>query len=301
MARHSPHHREAPVISELTPIHDAVDGGLSAGRVEGWIDEDACIAYARSTDDPNEAYEQGRAVPLLLTAALMHASFEENWRRLDWSSITNAGNSVHASTDVHVHRHPTPGMAVSWDVTFHSAVQTTAGVLLTQKQSLSTVEGDPLLDVYWSSIWKAATIDPECGPSLVPHVFPEAARERPIGTYTKYIEADQGFRFGGASGDRVGHAIDDMQARSEGFKGKILQGMCTLAICSGGVIAQAAGGDPNRLRRFAGRLARPTYPKQDIRVEMFDAGRTDDGGRIVVFEALQGDIAVIKHGWAVID
>ena len=111
------------------------------------------------------------------------------------------------------------------------------------------------------------------------------------------MSRDQGYRYGGASGDRPDHALDDEAAKAEGFPGKILQGMCTFAMCSGAVIAEA-GGDPGRLRRLAGRFASPVRPGHELVVDLYEAEPCQDGARALVFEATCDGDTVIKHGRA---
>ena len=168
---------------------------------------------------------------------------------------------------------------------------------MTQQLLVRTEAGVPLVEHLWSTLHIGGTIDADLGPRLADHTFPPSARSRPIRSMTFDVTVDQGFRYAGASGDRIGHSIDDEIARSEGYPGKLVQGMCSFAMCSGAVVA-IAGGDPARLRRLAGRFARPLFPNQQLVVECYDGGRTDDGLQIVVFEAQAGGETVIRHGWA---
>jgi hypothetical protein len=43
------------------------------------------------------------------------------------------------------------------------------------------------------------------------------------------------------------------------------------------------------------------FPNQRLSVSCYDAGRTAEGRRVVVFEAQAGGQTVIKHGWAELD
>jgi hypothetical protein len=40
------------------------------------------------------------------------------------------------------------------------------------------------------------------------------------------------------------------------------------------------------------------FPRRRLLVEVFDAGRTEDGGRILAFEATSDGVVVLKHGRA---
>ena len=191
-----------------------------------------------------------------------------------------------------------PGMAVRWRATTYSAKQTSAGVLVTIRVAVSDMEGDLLVEHFWSSLRIGGIIDGDVGADTDDHLFPEQARERLIGTHTVDVTGDQAFRYAGVSNDHNPHAMDDEAARGEGLPSKIIQGMCTLSMCGGGVVKIGAGGDPRLLRRLAGRFSSPVFPYHPLVVEIFDAGRTHDGGRALAFEATQRGATVIKHGRA---
>ncbi len=136
------------------------------------------------------------------------------------------------------------------------------------------------------------------GPKLAPHDFPDDARDKPLGTHGYDVPFDQTYRYAGVSHDHAAIHMTDAAAQGMGFPSKFLQGLCTFSICSGAVVKFAADGDPDRLRRFAGRFAAPVFPNSRVEVQVYDAGRNDAGNRIAVFEASVGDTMVKKHGWA---
>jgi acyl dehydratase len=92
--------------------------------------------------------------------------------------------------------------------------------------------------------------------------------------------------------------MDDEIAREQGYPSKILQGMCTFALCSRAVVGIGASGDPRRLRRLAGRFSAPAFPRHDLDVEVYDAGAVGGGRRALAFEATQEGVTIIKHGRA---
>jgi acyl dehydratase len=112
------------------------------------------------------------------------------------------------------------------------------------------------------------------------------------------VDRDQTFRYAGVSSDHIGHAIDDAVAHSEGYPSKILQGLCTFAMCSGALVDIAAGSDPRRLRRLAGRFSAPTFPGRELAFAVYDVGRTREGYVALAFEASQDGVTVVKHGRA---
>jgi acyl dehydratase len=274
--------------------------GTTWERYTGRIDADAAVAYALATNDPNEVYVRGGAVPPLYTTSIVLPSLEGSMRQgIPAGAIAGDNGSVHGEHDAYFHHPVEPGMALQWRATTHSAKQTRAGVLVTQRILLSDMADVPLVEHYWSSVFVGGTTIPaDLGPDLRDHTFPEEARTRPVGTYTFDVTRDQAFRYAGASGDHAPHAIDDEAARADGYRSKIMQGLCTFSMCTGAVVKVTADGDPGRLRRFAGRLAAPMYPRQQLTVELYDAGRTEDGGQAIAFEASSNGVVIIKHGRA---
>ena len=121
---------------------------------------------------------------------------------------------------------------------------------------------------------------------------------RPCGSFTFEVDADLPYRYGGVSGDRPLHSLNERAAQSEGFPRKILQGMCTFAMCGSAVVAELAAGRPERLRRLAGRFASPVLTGGQLVVEFYDAGTSPEGDRIVAFEATSAGATVVKHGRA---
>lgn len=77
------------------------------------------------------------------------------------------------------------------------------------------------------------------------------------------------------SGDRNPLHSDPAYARMGGFDQPILHGLCTYGFSGRALLAEIAGGAPERFRAMSGRFSRPVYPGQALTVEMW---RTDDGG-----------------------
>jgi acyl dehydratase len=289
-------------MDELDVPSDAgspvVPVGASYRTYTGRIDAGAAIAFALATNDPNPACTKGEAVPPLFTASLILAAEHEAVRAsAPPAAIRGTRTAVHGRHEVRFHAPVVAGTAVEWQATTLSATRTPAGAMVTQRIVVRTPQGAPLVEHLWSTLYIGGTIDAEAGPAVADEPFPPEARHRPIGSTTFDVTIDQSFRYAGVSGDRNAHSIDDEVAREQGFPGKLVQGLCTFAMCSGAVVEQT-GGDPGRLRRLAGRFARPLFPDQELVVRCYDGGRTARGDEVVVFEATAAGETVIKHGWA---
>jgi len=272
--------------------------GQEYGPADGRIDADAVLAYAHAIDDPNPVYESTDKVHPLYTVSLVLPTYlVAQGDSVEPGAIEGVRGGVHGEHDTVVHRPLRAGVDVTWNVTTHSAAQTPAGVLISQRIVLSDAEG-PAIEHYWSTLMIGGKISEPLGPALADHTFPDDARTRPLGQHAFGIARDQAFRYGGASGDRALMHIDDEAARRAGFPSKFMQGLCTFAMCAAAVVKVAADGDPDRVRRLACRFSAPVFPGNDVVVDVFDAGRSEQGGREIAFEATSAGQTVIRHGRA---
>jgi acyl dehydratase len=264
-----------------------------------YVDADAVLAYALATNDPNPLCNSGEVVSPLYTATLVVNGFRSTMSRaVPSGAITGTRASVHGMHDVHYFAPVVPGTKVICTGRHYAVRQTGAGVAITTELDVLDLDHQLLVRHYWTGMDVGATVDGEFGESPPDHQFPDSARAKPIDSFIMDITADQGFRYGGASGDRNDHAINDEVARAEGFPSKIVQGLCTFAMCSGAVLKLVGEGDPARLTRLAGRFSSPVFPRQQLKVDLFDAGVSAEGRQLVAFEATSNGTTVVKHGRA---
>jgi acyl dehydratase len=261
------------------------------------VDADAVYAFARATNDDTERYARGDAVPPLFTSqfvlgAQLYASVETNPE----PEVDNFSISLHGEHDVFFHRPIRPGMELQSGFEFVSARQRPGGVAATSRFTLSDEEGLLAVEHYWTNFYVLGTIAADVGAPPPNHTFDEGARRRPFGSTTVTVDRDQTYRYAGVSHDHAPHAIDEAAAWREGYPAKILQGLCTFALCSVALVDLVAERDPNRLRRLAGRFSAPVLAGREFVVDVYDAGITADGGRSLAFEAVQDGVVVIKHG-----
>jgi acyl dehydratase len=279
------------LVTELQPIFP------STATHEDTVDEDAVAAFALATNDSNPRYLNGQAVPPLFTATLILETSGESQRvGVGLDDISGSKGSVHGQHDVHFHGKVLPGMGLRSRGSTLCARQTKSGVLVVQRIVVMDSVGSPLLEHFWSNFHVGATIPKELGPAPADHTFPEEARQRPVARKVVPVDRDQAFRYAGVSGDHAGHAISDDIAKIEGYPSKILQGMCTFGLASGALVDLLVDGDPSRLCRLAVRFARPTFPRKDLEVNIYDVGTTEERRKVFAFEGVQDGVTVLKHG-----
>ena len=118
---------------------------------------------------------------------------------------------------------------------------------------------------------------------------PEAARDRPLGSYPISPEQAALYRL---TGDRHHIHIDPDAARAAGLGRPVLHGLCTLGLAAREVAA-AAGAHPAELRSLRARFAAPVWPGDALGL----VGAVPERG-CVRFEGRVGDRVVLAAGHA---
>jgi acyl dehydratase len=262
------------------------------------IDPARAVAYAAATNDDNEAYTSGRLVPPVF--AVVPAFDVVGEVGAEVIPPENLLSLVHGEQDIHLHRPLVPGMALHSRGTFLAARAGSTGTRITTRVDSTDDDGELVAEQYFTIFLRGLTDAQSAGPDKPDHTFPDEARDKVVGTCTIHVDDDQTFRYRDASGDMNPIHVDDEIARSVGLPGKILHGLCTMAMTSQAVIRTVAGGDPAKLKRIAVRFAANVLPGNDVETTIYDAGERD-GRRCYAFEATSAGATVIKNGWAEVD
>ena len=112
----------------------------------------------------------------------------------------------------------------------------------------------PTPSEWWTTVYLGVSCQP-VGEPAPDRSFPDAVRQRPLGTYVVDVDAGMARRYAEVSGDWSPHHFDAEAARRSGPARPFLHGLCTIALCVQGVVDTVTGGDPDRVRRprFASR------------------------------------------------
>jgi len=194
---------------------------------------------------------------------------------------------------MHFHQPLVPGMQLSTTGEGHSVRVARSGTWVTVRVMSADEGGEPVLEQFATMFVRGMTGGKSWGSDRPDHTFVEEARGWRLGTVTRFVDADQTFRYAAASGDDNRIHVDDAFAKSVQLPGIIMHGLCTMAMCGAMVIDEVADGDPARLARLAVRFSKPAFPGHELSVAMFDAG---DG--VVCFEAANAGRLVVKNGRA---
>jgi acyl dehydratase len=259
------------------------------------IDPDRSIAFSEAINDPIAEHTTGKSVtPMFSVVPIYNCMFQavdavtpEDLRPL----------IVHGSHDIHIQRplrvgstlHARAQVTGLHAVSVGTAVSVRIDVLddhearVSQQWAIALVRGAATTLDDGTAVPK---VDLTGDAGLASTGVVDARRE------TSLLSADQTRRFSKASGDTNAVHLDDDVARSVGFDGVILHGLCTMGIASGAAMTVCCATDPRRLRRLAVRLAAPAYPHGELTSEFKRLGEHRYGLETVTSTG----VAVIRRG-----
>lgn len=277
--------------------------GQATPAVESSSDPGEIAAFALAINDDNPLYADGRAVPPTYAVVPGLKPFLASTLSPDHEAIAGGRSGGHGETDLYIHRPLKPGEVLRTTGEPGAAVTNRGGLNLFSRVASVDEAGELVYEHFWSVIYLGEVTGGNQGRQLADHTFPEEARSRRVGSMVLRTTADQTFRYAGASGDRAVIHVDDRAARAMtgDDRGKFLQGLCTLGVTSRALVALAAGGEPDRIRRIAVRFARYAFPGDEITVSVYDAGPVDGGRHAFAFEAESGGQTVLRHGRVEVD
>ena len=201
---------------------------------------------------------------------------------------------VHGAHDIRFVNPIRVGATLSASATVVGVRAVRAGVAISVRILVSDDRGAITSEQWASAIVRGETFAGAVG-TAVPQVdlTPESAQpvERTVLTL---LAKDLPRRFADVSGDRHPLHLDDLAARSAGFDGVIMHGLCTMGLVSSAVAETACRGRAARLARLAARFTAPAYPQGTLMTTVRELG----GGRHEVTAATADGMVVIRKALA---
>jgi acyl dehydratase len=236
------------------------------------VTEEALRAYAEATGGPS-AGPVFAIVPAWETipAASRSVATDQARRRI-----------VHAAQDIHLHAPIEAGMSLVTTATPIGIFDRRSGTALVIRAE-SRADGQLVAEQYVTELFRGLEASDDRG-EPAPDV-PDGARDGEPREATFAVARDQAERYADASGDHNPIHLDDEAARAVGLPGRILHGLCTMAL-AGRAVAQVAGREPSRL---AVRFSAPVALGATVTTRVWPD---------LSFEATAGEATVLKGGWA---
>jgi acyl dehydratase len=249
--------------------------------------------YAAATKDPSPRVQAGQAVPpVAVVTTIWEAQVAGRAAAVPELLQTSGTGGVHGEHEVLLHRPIVAGEPLRVSVVGHGSRPAGRNSLSTLHYLVRDASDALIAEQWWTTVYLNTTCE-TTGAAPPEHLFPEGARERPIGDWVVAVDEQMARRYAEVSGDWSAHHFDIAAAQRSGFDRLFIHGLCVMALCAQGVVALVAGGDPERVRRIAVRFAAPTFLGEQLRMRLFDAGPLG-----YAFEAESGGSAVITHGRA---
>jgi acyl dehydratase len=208
--------------------------------------------------------------------------------------------AIHVLQDSRFHRPIRAGEPVVTRARIAQVRQTGAGALVTScVETLDSASGAPLVTSWTGAMFLRETVDG--GPAThmePPELRPDAGVVVPAPARLA-LETSPGLAHRYSECAAIWNPIhtERAAARAIGLPDIILHGTCTWALAGQALVQAAAGGDPRRLKRLAGRFKGMVFPGD--RLEL-DYGRSSPGIWQFAVRTPRGELA-ITHGVAEFD
>ncbi len=213
------------------------------------VTEAAVQAYAEATDDV-----AGGPVFAVVPA----------WRTIAPASRSVAQGDVrryvvHYEQDLRLHRPIAPGMTLVSRATPIALLPRPNGTSLVIKTETRDSDGELVNEQYITEFFRGVTAEEGVGERAPDHRL-EVDGEPPLAEVTYAVADDQTVRYAAASGDDFAIHLDDGFARQVGLPGRIVHGLCTMALAGRAVLEAAGVDDPRTVTRDRGPLLSTAVP-----------------------------------------
>ncbi|MGZ0193320.1 MAG: MaoC/PaaZ C-terminal domain-containing protein [Acidimicrobiales bacterium] len=209
---------------------------------------------------------------------------------------------VHATHDVIVHRLVRPGDRLSTQLSIVGMTDISSGAKVTTRLTTVDQHGLPVATTTQDAIYLGVPTDnvDQPDPALPPVIQGSERRGDPIMTT---VDVAAGAAHVYTECARIWNPIhtDRSVARAAGLPDIILHGTATLAHGITAVVNHRADGDPELVRRVAGRFAAMVELPSTITVKVWPGNKTPDGNITVPFEVYNSaGVAAVKDGLVVL-
>jgi acyl dehydratase len=255
--------------------------GSSGEELRYEVTEEALQAYADATGDvPGGPVFAVVPVFAAIAPASRAVASDEARKR-----------AVHYEQDMLLHRPLEAGMALVSRATPVALLGRPNGTSLVIRTETRTEDGE-LVNEQWVTEFFRGVETAESRGERAPDHRLEADGD-PIAEIAYRVADDQTERYAAASGDDFAIHLDDEFARAVGLPGRIVHGLCTMALAGRAVLEGAGVADPRAVKRLAVRFSAPLFPGETVTTRVWQVA----GG--YGFESLNGEGApVLKDGRA---
>lgn len=236
------------------------------------VDFDRVRAFAAATNDAYPGYEHREIAPPLFAVVADRDAVLTSHALVMSRRNPPPFQRLHGEHDIFYERPLRPGTIVwSKAALIGVRVRSSGSTVLFEEQ---TRDAGGILNRQYRLIFMPGIVKGEDAGVEAPSFHPpvECLAGTPLHTVIYRTDSDQTFRYAAASGDWSRFHIDEEFARSLGYPGIMIQGLCTMAFVGRAVVESCCGGDPARLKRFAVRFSRPVRPGDTLMTDIWSEG-----------------------------
>ncbi len=245
------------------------------------VTDEALQAYAAATDDVpgGPVFAILPVWETIAPASRAVAADEEVRKRV-----------VHYEQDLHLHRPLEAGMELVSTATPVALLGRPNGASLVIRTETRTASGELCNEQYVTEFFRGVEAAESVGERAPDHRLETGGD--PLAQVELPVAHDQTVRYAAASGDDFAIHLDDEFARSVGLPGRIVHGLCTLALAGRSVLQAAGVDDPRAVRRLAVRFSAPLFPGATLTTSVWGANGAygftslDGGGNAVLKDGL---------------
>lgn len=225
------------------------------------------LAYAEATGDPNPLYREEK-FPLVPPLSAVRYCRDILFGILEEPELNaNMVMLVHGEQEMKFFRPIRVGDLLCPRATITSIEEKSSGETISIQMDLYA-DGEVISQARALMFIRGEKMASE-GEKKEPKTPWKPSKETPDFTFDISVDKDQPIRYGHASLDINPIHMDENFARQAGLPGNILQGLCTMAFASQGVVQKAAQGDVTRLKGLKVRFAKPVLPGDKLQVQGF--------------------------------
>jgi acyl dehydratase len=259
------------------------------------VSSSRAAAYAAATNDANPLYDRLGIAPPVFAAVLSWDVLVASITELVGGEIP--AHVIHRAQDMHLYRPLPLEQDVSVSARTASIQTMPSAAQVCTHLAASDSRGELLFEIYCTTLLGGVGIPAVSAPGARRDRWPRATRSALPDRVVVHVDDDQPCRYSDASGDSSPIHLDDDAARAVGFPGRILHGLCAMAMCGAALVRVKAAGDPTRLRRLGVRFSAPIFPGDDMHLAIFEAGSMP-GTTAVCFEVKTGVKTALRDGVA---
>jgi acyl dehydratase len=257
------------------------------------VTAEAIRRYAAATDDGSPAAREGRIAPAVFAIVPVWEAIAPTSRAV--ASDEARRRVVHYEQDMLLHSPIEAGMTLVSDAVPIALLPRPNGTSLVIHTQTTTPDGVLVNEQYVTEFFRGVEASDTLGERAPDHRLSDDVRSTAPRAEIRYeIADDQPDRYAEASGDFFEIHLDDEAARAVGLPGRIVHGLCTMALTGRAVLDAAGVDDPGAVARLAVRFSAPLFPGGTVATRIWELDE-----RVFGFEAVDGaGETVIKDGRA---